>query len=758
MSLRNNPNKGNNIGTTGNTASSITTKRVIDIILDSSHPAYTSDNDIGVIFYADVDTKENYNNPLNLPIAYPKSGQSFDFPLLQELVLIEGHNSPNHYEDLGGDNDNIRAYYSPALNIHNNNTSNALPLGQRIKNKIKTSKTESQVKNFELQKEFKSDQKEKAKNQLNRYLNSLGYNGIDDNNAPKYSYSVDTEGNHIFKLDDPNEGTRLGEYFKEKSFLKKLRPGEGDSIREGRGGQRLHFFKTGPRGSNILSKDVTDIPDDGNPNIGDPAIALSLGSGDQENITDDAASLYLLANQSLPIDASSVNIDSLKSEYIPPLKPLEAISKPPITPIPSPLPEAELEINPTNFDFSTFNSPEDNTPLVVSESIEMEIEDPVFAALDESIEEGLLEEMGEEDDDVSGTELDPEVESGIDDDDEIQGNDGFNFDGEVDEDLNIIYQNYNMNEAVANWKNSNSNYASSEYRRKNYVSLCSKGRDAWTNGDYANAMMVNKKGKIIAMPPPDPGTFMLQPAKNKNVEYIVIHCTAGWNRRNPGDTMNGFFEGRNWETGGYHWLVMNDGKATRMYPDDVKVNGAKGINYKAIHLNWIGGFNSSKNAENKKIQSQYGIDSEEKARRLYGFGQYIPSPGTPANEGYMNSSNFSGYYPDYELDPSSRKPEFRNVNLPSLNQMFTLVRLLKKYSELYPNAKIVGHNQGTTKPCPLFDVPYFCELMGINPNTTLDHTFHTSRYGTLDFATENSKILANALLNPQQPGPGEQLT
>ena len=71
-------------------------------------------------------------------------------------------------------------------------------------------------------------------------------------------------------------------------------------------------------------------------------MVLSLGNGSQENVTNDAASIYMLENQNIPIDTTSTNIDSLNSTYTPISNPLEEISKKPVTIIPQTLPEQEF--------------------------------------------------------------------------------------------------------------------------------------------------------------------------------------------------------------------------------------------------------------------------------------------------------------------------------------------------------------------------------------------------------------------------------
>ena len=246
MSLKNNQNKGTSAGSTGSPVKKSTHYRVEDIILNDAHPAYISEDDLGTIFYTEVGFHQEITDSSNLPTAKPISSQNFIYPTIGEIVEITEGPSPDHYESLGGNVSFTEAYYSVALNIHSNTHNNALPTENKSKRKNP-----------------KRDKKEVIK--------------------------------------DENKDFRLGNYIKDtvKPF-KKLLPSEGDSIFEGRFGQRIHLTAAGPEGTNAVSNKVTDNPNDGNPNVGDKAMVLSLGNGSVENITEDAASVWMGENINVP--------------------------------------------------------------------------------------------------------------------------------------------------------------------------------------------------------------------------------------------------------------------------------------------------------------------------------------------------------------------------------------------------------------------------------------------------------------------------
>jgi len=215
---------------------------------------------------------------------------------------------------------------------------------------------------------------------INYYSDPISVYGNGSNNAVPNQTNTDDH--------------QLGTYFKENVNLSPLKPGEGDTIMEGKNGQRIRFTTTGPDGTNSISRNATDDPNDGNPSIGQRAIIISLGSGISENITADNASIYMFENHSIPLDVASTNVDSLNTTYTPIKDKLETISAKPEEVIPEPIVEPPQV---TEIDFTP--DPEgDNTveEIITSDpppNNDDPFSDPVFDALDEAIDEGILSEI-----------------------------------------------------------------------------------------------------------------------------------------------------------------------------------------------------------------------------------------------------------------------------------------------------------------------------------------------------------------------------
>ena len=639
MSLKQNRNQGSSITTsTGLSTSGKKMGRIVDIIMSTEHPAYISSEDtpLGTIFFTPIGFHTEVTNKNATFKAKPLSINNITYPLIGEIVMLveETPVGNDYYDDLEGDVSSTEYRYGGTVSVHNNSSNNALPT-QANSRKSKP-KRSSNIERFEFKKEFKSQNREVARKQLNNYLRRLGYtSGTNDPRAPRYSLFQDAEGIYIFRLDDSKDNisaaTKLGNYFKENPELKPLTPGEGDSIMEGKNGQRIRFTTTGPTGTNAISNGVTDDPGDGNPSIGDKAMVLSLGNGSQENVTNDAASIYMLENQSLPIDATSTNIDSLNSTYEPLVKPLEQISAKPAQIIPQTLSSEELVIQPMNFNISA---------PVVEKKVEQVQEqpsidpNPVFAALNEAQEEGLLK-FDVESVEISGTEYDEEVE----------------------------------NQSYVSTSTEDDGTMAEEALDGNYYQINIEAARTWNTGGIG--IFKNKSGKTLRLGRPN-NSLPMKKSTARDIKFLVIHTAGSYDTETAAGLTKFFFNDRDrtgpkgttdpkagpWDTGGYHWVIDQKGDATRIYDDDVRTNGARGINYNSIHLNWTG-----------------------------------------------------GYSPEYEQNPTDLN--LLNVNITQ-GQVFRLKQLIKRYIDTYPDIKILGHNQVKDKPCPLFNVPTFLENIGVD--------------------------------------------
>lgn len=123
-------NHGLESNTNGNIRTSIkdlVPARVVDIILDSSHPEwikYSLFNATGAIKYKLLRTSQDEENPETLSVAFPINSNIRQFPLKNEVVLLI--NGPS-YKAPDGEYANV-TYYDTIVGVWNTPNHNAVPV------------------------------------------------------------------------------------------------------------------------------------------------------------------------------------------------------------------------------------------------------------------------------------------------------------------------------------------------------------------------------------------------------------------------------------------------------------------------------------------------------------------------------------------------------------------------------------------------------------------------------------------------------
>ena len=240
--------------------------RVLSIILDESHPRFKELgewNALGIVEYEDV------TNPLVsslLPTARPLTGNSKNFPLINEIVFIMSF--PN--TDIDIISSNQEQYYINIISLWNHPHHNAYP-------STPNSLPPSQQKDY-----------------IETTTGNVRRIGVID---PK----------------DQSTGIFLGKTFKERSNIHPILPFEGDIIEEGRWGNSIRIGSTVQNTINNWSSVGTN---------GDPILIIRNGQGIQdkqgwvptvEDINNDDSSIYATSTQKIPLNASSINYFSYPS-------------------------------------------------------------------------------------------------------------------------------------------------------------------------------------------------------------------------------------------------------------------------------------------------------------------------------------------------------------------------------------------------------------------------------------------------------------
>jgi hypothetical protein len=256
-----------------NSMMSITPVRVLDIILDNTHPRfkeYGEWNSIGTIFYEDVTFPTSIlggNNPVipNTP-AFPIFPNIKQYPLINEITYIMV--LPGN--DLMDNVNSQISYYLPPLNIWNSQHHNAVPVTSTI-----------------------------SPDQDQDY--------------------IQTELGSFRRVTDSSTEINLGKTFKEKIDIHPLLPYEGDTIYEGRWGNSFRLGST-VKNATIPNK-WSSVGENGDPILilrnGQTTYTSDSWVPETEDVNNDLSSIYLTSTQQLPLFPANINNSSF-SKSTPP--------------------------------------------------------------------------------------------------------------------------------------------------------------------------------------------------------------------------------------------------------------------------------------------------------------------------------------------------------------------------------------------------------------------------------------------------------
>ena len=263
----------------GNLSNKLIPVRVVDVILDETHPNFKELgewNSIGTIKYELINFLPE--ETANTKIAKPLLANTKTFPLKNEIVFLIAFPNTN---SLGNLTDDEIFYYLNVISLWNHPHHNAYP-NPLNGNNISTSQ----------RKDYKS---------------------IEEGNVRRV-----TDNSTEINLNSTNNS---GGKFVERINLHPILPFTGDNIFEGRFGNSIRL------GSTIKSNSQYKNNWSTSGNEGDPIIIIRNGqptnASDEgwlpvvENINSDLSSIYFTSTQKLPINVSSTNYTGIRNDYIP---------------------------------------------------------------------------------------------------------------------------------------------------------------------------------------------------------------------------------------------------------------------------------------------------------------------------------------------------------------------------------------------------------------------------------------------------------
>ena len=516
-----------------------------------------------------------------------------------------------------------------------------------------------------------------------RYFNKEG------NQAEDYEM---VDGGLVRTAKDKSTEISLGDYFQEKLDIQPLLPFEGDTIIEGRFGNSIRFG-----GMSSGSREKTAYSTVGN--VGDPITIIRNGQMVEENdrgwehtvenINTDHSSIYLTSNQKMPnLAVASTNWESWNASH------------------------DELAIDDKDKgEFDNLTVGPTPTKIIVAEPIpevsfaEIEYEDDYEEDLateegmcstcepDElSIYDDLMAQDNFEEDEFYWDEFDIEmIDENVISKEEVIGNTSAGQDGNDgcdEKGLNV--------QAFQDMKTS---YPEGEdipihSRPKAKGGIIMPGYRTTTNwmgntkmhgtpykAKAVSLLMAWRKSSNSA----EVGSYKTTGLNSKK-KFLCIHTTAGTPREDGFPsiyrhiTKNDCDKSKPWSMGGYHWMCTPGGMWQQNYADDVSCSG--------IGKGGIGATNS------KCIQLNW----------------------------------IGGAGGDWNIKPIQTR---------------AILALCRAYVERYPDIKIFGHNQVSSKSCPIWSVPHWLEKIGCpakNRTSKTDHNKGLSGYQTGKYITQAEEV------------------
>lgn len=80
----------------------------------------------------------------------------------------------------------------------------------------------------------------------------------------------------------------------------------------------------------------------------------------------------------------------------------------------------------------------------------------------------------------------------------------------------------------------------------------------------------------------------------RNIDKIVVHCTAGNQNNTAADVVKYHKQTLGWKVAGYHYIVEANGTVVHTLPIEQPSNGVAGHNSHIINVCYVGGVDTSK--------------------------------------------------------------------------------------------------------------------------------------------------------------------
>jgi N-acetylmuramoyl-L-alanine amidase len=131
---------------------------------------------------------------------------------------------------------------------------------------------------------------------------------------------------------------------------------------------------------------------------------------------------------------------------------------------------------------------------------------------------------------------------------------------------------------------------------------------------------------------------------NRKIKWLVVHCTASPQTQKVSAILNYWKTEFGWEQPGYHVLIEADGTAHELLPIDQVANGVKGFNSKSIHISYIGGVDK----DGKPTDNRTDAQKETMLRYLKKWKKMFPDAIIQGHRDFSLDKNKNGIIDPWE--------------------------------------------------------------------------------------------------------------
>lgn len=120
----------------------------------------------------------------------------------------------------------------------------------------------------------------------------------------------------------------------------------------------------------------------------------------------------------------------------------------------------------------------------------------------------------------------------------------------------------------------------------------------------------------------------------RNIQYIVVHCTASQPTETVENIKNYWKEHLGWTAPGYHYIIERDGHIVELLPEEQISNGVLGFNSVCVNIAYIGGIDR----QGKPIDNRTDAQKEAMFNKIIELSERYPNAIVKGHKDFPNQN------------------------------------------------------------------------------------------------------------------------